>query len=572
MSINIGIIDQRVKKLAEQYQVDIQQQLNTTKAEPSFLISTAFVLLCIHTVLDISLEEALSCLTEGGNDAGIDGLHCEPPQDGEFIVTIFQGKYKQKLEGSSHFPENAIIKLIGSIQALFDPDKPLILNPQLQSKVEYIRSLIRDSYIPTVRVMLCNNGLAWNEIAQQYIEATTFGNQVKWIHINHDQLVELLQKNKPINIHLQLVDKAIIDDETYDYQRILIGKVPVVAIKNLFDEHGDRLLEHNIRRYLGLHKNWVNQNIRQCLLDDQNRQNFYFYNNGITMVCSQFRHSRLQDKNWKLQIKNAQIINGGQTCLTIKETLESLGGLFDEFSFQNTYVLLRLYELMEEDNTLIRNITYATNSQTPIHLRELKANDDIQQKLALAVKDLGYQYKRKRDTSNGDSSTISLQLAARAILAIWRRKPQVVRAFREEQFFSQFYEEIFHDKLNATQLITAVLILRMIESERKHRMFDDNAPRFLPYASYFLAMLTGELLLERLNISLAELDHRYFVPAKTTLEHSRHDLYQSAINRLEKAIQKLHSDYQTMSLQRLSATFRRGDLLEFLLGAKPDLF
>ena len=371
-------------------------------------------------------------------------------------------------------------------------------------------------------------------------------------------------KLKPINIHLPLVDKAIIDDETYDYQRILIGKVPVIEIKNLFDEHGERLLEHNIRRYLGLHKNWVNQNIRDCLLDDENRQNFYFYNNGIKMVCSQFRHSRLQDKNWKLQIKNAQIINGGQTCLTIRDTLGSLGKLFDEFSFQNTYVLLRLYELMEEDKNLIRNITYATNSQTPINLRELKANDAIQQKLELAIKDLGYKYQRKRDTVNGDSSTISLQMAARSILAIWLCRPQVVRAFREEQFFSQFYAEIFNENLNATQLITAVLILRIVENERKHRINDDNAPRFLPYASHFLAMLTGEILLETLNISLEELDHRYFSQAKTTLDNFRDNLYQSAINKLEGALAKLHSDYQTMSLQRLSAIFRRGDLLEFL--------
>jgi hypothetical protein len=74
-----------------------------TTADKPFLISTVFVLLCIHTVLDILLEEAFSCLTEGRNDAGIDGLYCELPQDGESIVTIFQGKY-----GSLHFPVSSI--------------------------------------------------------------------------------------------------------------------------------------------------------------------------------------------------------------------------------------------------------------------------------------------------------------------------------------------------------------------------------------------------------------------------------------------------------------------------------
>ena len=276
MSINISIIDQRVKKLAELYKVAIQQQLNTTKNEANFFISTAFVLLCIHTVLEISLEEALGCLTEGGNDAGIDGLHTGDLQDGEFLVTLFQGKYKRNLDGTAHFPENAIIKLLNTIKALFDPDKSLTLNFQLQPKIEEIRALVRDGYLPTVRVMLCNNGLSWNQIAQQYIDGATFGEQVNWLHINHDKIVELLQKPKSINDTLQIVGKAIVEE--FNYRRVLVAKVPVIEIKNLFARHGTRLLERNIRRYLGLHNNRVNHSIRNSLLDEKKRQNFYFYN------------------------------------------------------------------------------------------------------------------------------------------------------------------------------------------------------------------------------------------------------------------------------------------------------
>jgi hypothetical protein len=51
--MTINIIDQRVKKLAEQYKVAIQQQLNTTKTDENFFISTAFVLLCIHTMMRV---------------------------------------------------------------------------------------------------------------------------------------------------------------------------------------------------------------------------------------------------------------------------------------------------------------------------------------------------------------------------------------------------------------------------------------------------------------------------------------------------------------------------------------
>ena len=129
--------------------------------------SAAFVLLCMANCLDIPLEDAVELLTEGGNDAGVDGLHMGEVEDGEFLVTVFQGKYKIKnLDGTANFPENGVQKAVNTIQVLFDPSKEIDLNPQLAPKVEEIRSLVRDGYIPSVRMILCNNGAKWTEQAQ----------------------------------------------------------------------------------------------------------------------------------------------------------------------------------------------------------------------------------------------------------------------------------------------------------------------------------------------------------------------------------------------------------------------
>jgi len=558
MTINMGIIGQRVKHIAKQYKNNIQQQLNTTKQDENFLNSVAFVLLCIQIVLDKSPEEAIDSLTEGGNDAGIDGLHIGDLQDDEFTVTIFQGKYQRKLEGTSHFPENAVVKLLVTLKALFDPDKTLNFNPQLQLRIEEIRALVLDGYRPNVRVMLCNNGLPWKQEAQQYIDAAGFGNQVSWFHINHERLVQLLLQPKSISDKLQLVGEAVVEE--FNYRRVLIGKISVNEIKNLFDRYGDNLLERNLRRYLGLHHNRVNQEIRESLLKPEKRPNFYFYNNGITMICSQFRYNALQHQNYSVKIDNLQIINGGQTCMTIANTLREL----PDDDFEAAFVLLRLYELEDLNQALLYEITKATNSQTPVDLRDYRSNDDIQRKLEIAAKDLGYEYKRKRDAVlNGTSNIIPATVAAKAVFAIWRRKPYLV-PFREREIFGQFYEEIFNDKLsNAAQMIMGVLIFRMVDSKRK-RCSDEEVPRFIPYATYFLAMLTGSLLLEQLNISLEKLDHRNFAQVKATFEESRDNLYQLAINKLDVALKKMYNDYQNMSLQRLAATFRRGDLLEIL--------
>ena len=69
-----------------------------------------------------------------------------------------------------------------------------------------------------------------------------------------------------------------------------------------------------------------------------------------------------------------------------------------------SFVLVRIYKLNPEHIKLINEITYATNSQTAINLRDLKSNDDIQKSLIQSVSELEkdaqrdstYTYKPKK--------------------------------------------------------------------------------------------------------------------------------------------------------------------------------
>ncbi|MDR0706073.1 MAG: hypothetical protein LBF88_13960 [Planctomycetaceae bacterium] len=51
--------------------------------------SAAFVLLCIATLYDISYVEVAEYFTDGGDDAGIDGIRIGEIADDEFVVTFF---------------------------------------------------------------------------------------------------------------------------------------------------------------------------------------------------------------------------------------------------------------------------------------------------------------------------------------------------------------------------------------------------------------------------------------------------------------------------------------------------
>jgi organic radical activating enzyme len=201
------------------------------------------------------------------------------------------------------------------------------------------------------------------------------------------------------------------------------GKISVTEVARIMDKHGDNLLERNIRKYLGF--NAVNKAIYDTLIDDTKRQNFFFYNNGITMICSDFKYNALQRDDWKVQIKDMQIINGGQTCKTIIQAVSE----HPEKDFSETSVLLRLYAV-GEDESVIEGITRATNSQNPVDFRDLKSNDQIQLLLEKGAKELGFTYKRKKD-SQVSTDVIPASVAAEAVFAIWRQLSDVLSLWKQ---------------------------------------------------------------------------------------------------------------------------------------------
>lgn len=565
MNINVGIIDQQVRGLAQRLRKQLEAAVDRGVDEIQAR-STAFVVLCVKVMLDLSDQEAVDCLTEGGTDFGVDAVAVGDVSDGEFAVTLVQGKYHhENLEGVKGFPQSGVEKAVQAVRALFDPGAPLELNPRLRAQVEEVRSLILDGNIPRVRVLLCSNGESWKRPeAQAIIDRERFGEQAVFEHVNHDVLVRILQSTAPVKDTLQFAGKATVED--FNYVRVFVGKVPVSELARLMDAHGDRLLERNIRRYLGLHGNRVNEAIAATLRSDAERPNFYFYNNGVTLICSRFDYNALQPENHRVRVEGLQIINGGQTSKTIQSTLAHQSTLAQSqlphvgANFDVAFVLVRLYQVPSDSTSFVQTITYATNSQNPVDLKDLRSNDERQKKIELSLRDLGYEYRRQRGEGAPTPGDISVGTAAEAVLSVWRRRPQQAK-FRGGEHFGRLYEDIFSPDLTGAQVVTAVLLFRIAENKRRRPPPD--APDLVRYASCFAAMLMGEYLLQELRITLDRLDHRQFEAARRCIETMGESYFERAVDALRGALRRLYGD-QSLSLQRLSATFRRGDLLEVL--------
>ncbi len=564
MSMIVDILDQRVRKVAEDLKDLLVDRLNLREDAETNIRSAAFVFVVVKTVLDLTDEDVIDCLTDGYDDFGIDAIHIGDVEDGEFTVTIAQAKYNNDLQNAAGdmFPEvEGVLRVLPTVRHLFNWQSNIPANSLLAPKIEEVRSMVRDGLNPQLRVLLCNNGKKWSAAAQTAIDndAPQLGEFVSWEHVNHDKIFEIQQAQRPVNERITLIGEAVI--ESFDFCRIMVGRVTVSEIASLFNRHGDRLLERNIRRFLGLQGNRVNQGIAETLNDTDDRPNFYFYNNGITIVCTKFAHSGAsQTRDFTVQIDGLQIINGGQTCKTIQDTLSKMGTLPQDIG--KASVMVRIYELPDNAENMVRNITYATNSQNPVDLRDLRSNDSKQRSLEAAISQLGFTYHRHRsDDSLRRRTSVSSAKAAEAILAVWRMKPFSAK-YHGRDHFDKLYDRIFTDGLTGAQTIIATLIVRITEGKRRRPPAD--SPACLAYGSFFAAMLMGKYLLEDLGIRQGQLDHRRFSTAKDKLDEKADDYFTRAMTAIDTAVSE-HFGGREPSLQELASVFRGGALMGRLL-------
>ena len=513
MDLGKQIIDQRINKILEENAPLFEAYTGDEERQRSL----AFLLLGVSAYLDIDLAEAYQYLTEGSGDGGFDAAYIMQASESNLNVVLFQSKYKRDLEKDSDYPANAVQKAVGTVNNIFDPSREMQLNERSRRVVAEIHSFIADGVIPYVSFVMLNNGSKWNRDAQNYINNEFSGmNQVEFVHYNHNDMLAYVTRHDTINDTLALRGAAIKED--LNYKEVILGRISVTEIARLMDQYGDALLEQNIRKYLGI--NAVNKAIRDTLLDDVKRSNFFVYNNGITMVCRDFKYNAFQRDNWKVRVRGVQIINGGQTCKAIHHALQE----HSEKDYSQTTVLLRLYAV-GDDESIIEGITRATNSQNPVDFRDLKSNDRLQLMLEQGAQDLGYTYKRKKNNQT-NTDVIPSSVAAEAVFAIWRQKPHLAK-YKKSDFFNAYYNEIFVG-LNAAQMIIAVLIFRMCDSNRKKLSYDDDIKAQRHYSHYLLSALIGKKILKHFSFSIDRLTHQNFNDIKAYFEENRDRLYDEA--------------------------------------------
>ncbi len=149
----------------------------------------------------------------------------------------------------------------------------------------------------------------------------------------------------------------------------LIVNAKASSIKRLYDKWGQNgLFSFNIREHIA-QKN-VDDAIDKTI--NEEKDNFWYYNNGITIGCGDFRPD-----GYKIKLYKFSIINGAQTTTKIGESRS----ISDSYDFDVVCKIVKANISHDEQSDFIGKISEASNSQKPIRPRDLKSNAIEQKKL-----------------------------------------------------------------------------------------------------------------------------------------------------------------------------------------------
>ena len=158
-------------------------------------------------------------------------------------------------------------------------------------------------------------------------------------------------------------------DSDYEYA---LAAVPGQVIRSLYERFGSRLLEANVRTFLGA-RGKVNKGIAETLAREP--EHFMAFNNGLVLVCDEAAFGRCADGSIGISLlKGVQIVNGGQTTSSIYFAARENRTL----DLGNVMVPAKIIILKGTDDNgrerLIANISRFANSQNAVKTSDLSAN------------------------------------------------------------------------------------------------------------------------------------------------------------------------------------------------------
>lgn len=237
-------------------------------------------------------------------------------------------------------------------------------------------------------------------------------------------------------------------------------------LRDLWKIHESDLMSPNVRDYLGIVRSErnINYGIKNTARDTPD--NFWVYNNGLTILVNSFSHTPATTGSEAiLEISGLGIINGAQTTGSIGTLTDSEASNLDE-----TWVMARFVKC--DDPEVLGEIVRYNNTQNKVEASDFRSKDAVQERLRQefsTIPDADYKGGRRggtRDAIERSRNLLPDSTVAQA-LADFHGKPNIAyndtrRIWDEDGVYAQFY----NDKTSARHVLFAYSLLRAIEAAK----------------------------------------------------------------------------------------------------------
>ena len=444
-----------------------QEVQDITRSENLPETGKGFVLWILRNYFDLDSETANLCLIDSPNDKRVDAFIEE-----DEITKIVQCKFFNDVKKEVGGKEIALFK--GCLDWLKKPDE------------------VKKLSLPRFHDVALTFSERWEEGVDVQLHFFAFGKFSSEAHqerivFNNSDLRERVQMyfhdiedilavfRSKLQVENPLANEKIALELIPGEYFIKKGDMPsiVATIKGkyllaMYKQYGDTLFERNIRFYKGARKGSVNAKIIDTVLDDNERQKFWYYNNGISFVCRDF--SVKEDVNpLILEVQGFQVINGCQTTVCLSEAKQRVKEWTD--MPDEVQVVVRFIKAPVKEVDLI---TLYTNSQNPVSEIQLKSNDPLQKRLKdelakysppffYSIKEGDWQKLSAGEKSNFKDRVIEMSTVAQAIYS-FTTDPAFARRWKN-RLFSEKYYEIFRKDISPEEIILPWRILKVINDK-----------------------------------------------------------------------------------------------------------
>ncbi len=473
----------------------------------------------VDSIIDTDFNVALNGAAE--NDEGMDAVYIDEEEN---RINLFNFKFRENFKQDSKHSKNDVF-----ISTKF-------LNALLQEKTDHLKGVVKEKADDILEKLYSND--IWK------MKLFIVSNESNNIDLNDGTLTQLQEifdlEIIPISLPditdflslrpLSLEAKIVLDKESilsYTESSLTTTKSYIVkmSIPELLritcnskvnrDNHNMEdysalssskmdyhILFDNVRGYLGNTK--FNQNIFETLKNEPYR--FFMYNNGITITTNNIEATAINaNKKIKFDLKDLQVVNGGQTLRTLHE-FYAMNNSNLESHLSESEILVRIFKT-GNDPQLTSKIAEYTNSQNSISPIDLKSIAYEQIQIEQYFDAYKVIYARKSgDTGLTDTTAYVHKLSMEKFAQILYAKlgyPQKV-SNQKKRLFDKFYNEIFGEgnfKLeNSMEIFQSYLD---IKNEYEKSIFDSSDQKIF-YIIYLREHLEGSIadLIDKLENNL----------------------------------------------------------------------